>query len=91
MNHAQGRHEVALEFFLKSLAVYEAEYGEEHLETAATCGKLGTALNAIGEHDEALGYLIRTLRIQGTILGPDHPDVSAIRDVLQSLDADDGM
>ena len=30
-------------------------------------------------------------RLQQKALGPNHADVTAIRDVLQSLDADEGM
>ena len=33
--------------------------------------------------------LERALVLQEQALGPDHADVTAIRDVLQSLDADD--
>ena len=39
-----------------------------------------------GDDDRGRPLLERALRIQERELGPDHPDVKAIRDVLQSED-----
>jgi centrosomal protein CEP104 len=48
------------------------------------------AICHLDREDNNLGrpLLQRALELQTNILGPDHPDVDAIRDVLASLDAE---
>jgi centrosomal protein CEP104 len=65
--------------------------GAEHQDTVQTLTDLAICHLDQGHNEVGRPLLERALVLQEQALGPDHPDVSAIRDVLQSLDADDGM
>eukprot|EP00798_Chlamydomonas_sp_ICE-L_P028475 gene28475-31625_t len=79
--------------FEEELAVREAELGPDHPDVAETCSNLAILYSQkgqpelalpLGQDDVGRPLLERALAIQEEALGADHPDVLAIRDVLES-------
>ena len=64
--------------------------GAEHGDTVQTLTDLAICYLDQGLNARGRPLLERALTLQEKALGPDHPDVTAIRDVLLSLDADGG-
>ena len=63
--------------------------GAEHQDTVQTLTDLAICHLDQGHNDVGRPLLERALVLQEQALGSDHPDVTAIRDVLQSLEADE--
>ena len=75
----------------RALRIQERTLGAEHQDTVQTLTDLAICHLDQGHNEVGRPLLERALVLQEQALGPDHADVVAIRDVLQSLDADDGM
>lgn len=75
----------------RALRIQEKTLGSEHQDTVQTLTDLAICHLDQGHNEVGRPLLERALVLQEQALGPDHADVVAIRDVLQSLDADDGM
>ena len=67
----------------------EKTLGAEHQDTTQTLTDLAICHLDQGNNDVGRPRLERALVLQEQTLGSEHADVAAIRDVLQSLDADD--
>ena len=89
--HDASRFEGALRCFTLVLTAKKKALGtREHADVAATLGNMAIVLRALGRHEEALRRHEEALTIMERVYGSrEHADVAAIRDVLQSLDADD--
>ena len=73
----------------RALRIQEKTLGAEHQDTTQTLTDLAICHLDQGNNDVGRPLLERALVLQEQTLGPEHADVAAIRDVLQSLDADD--
>jgi centrosomal protein CEP104 len=73
----------------RALRIQEKTLGAEHQDTVQTLTDLAICHLDQGHNDVGRPLLERALVLQREALGDDHADVVAIRDVLQSLDADD--
>ena len=73
----------------RALRIQEKTLGAEHQDTTQTLTDLAICHLDQGNNDVGRPLLERALALQEQALGPDHADVAAIRDVLQSLEADD--
>jgi len=72
----------------RALRVQEKTLGAEHQDTVQTLTDLAICHLDQGNNDVGRPLLKRALVLQEQALGPSHADVTAIRDVLDSLDAD---
>jgi centrosomal protein CEP104 len=73
----------------RALQIQEKTLGAEHQDTTQTLTDLAICHLDQGNNDVGRPLLERALVLQEQTLGSEHADVAAIRDVLQSLDADD--
>ena len=73
----------------RALRIQEKTLGAEHQDTTQTLTDLAICHLDQGNNDVGRPLLERALVLQEQTLGSEHADVAAIRDVLQSLDADD--
>lgn len=70
----QGKHDEALAYYCKALAIQEQVLGIDHVDTAATYQNIGLLLKNQGKHDQALVFLLKTLAIHEKAFGTDHTD-----------------
>ena len=91
LHNELGRAEEARPLFERALVIWENDpgYGPEHSDVAQTLTDLAVLHIESGRHNEGRPLLERAMHIQEKTLGAHHPDVEAIRDVLQSLDQED--
>ena len=88
LHNELGRAEEARPLFERALVIWEGDpaFGPEHSDVAQTLTDLAVLHIESGRHGEGRPLLERAMAIQEKALGAHHPDVEAIRDVLQSLD-----
>jgi tetratricopeptide (TPR) repeat protein len=75
----QGEYSKALEYYAKSLAIYQATLGEQHPSTATTYHGMASVYDKQGEYSKALEYYAKSLAIYQATLGEQHPHTVAIR------------
>ena len=80
--------ERAQALFERALSIQETTRGAELPESGPPLPALSICHLDRGDNKFGRPRLQRALELQTNILGPDHPDVAAIRDVLASLDAE---
>jgi len=66
----------ALEYFGKSLFIYEKVYGPTHPNTVTTYNNIATEYDRQGNYNKALEYFKKTMEIREEILGTEHPDTA---------------
>ncbi|BDA42164.1 Centrosomal protein of 104 kDa [Coccomyxa sp. Obi] len=81
--NTRGDYDRAQPLYERALRIYEAEYGPDSTEVAHTLTDLAVLHLEQGNDDEGRPLLQKALYIQEAALGPNHPDVQAIRDVLE--------
>jgi len=69
------RYSESLPIYRRALEFYEARFGPEHFEVAATLNNLGIARAAEGDEVEARELLERCLKIKRKLFGEDHPEI----------------
>jgi centrosomal protein CEP104 len=79
----QGQTEEALPLYQRALAVWEKVEGEQSVNVAHTLTDMAVIHLEGGRDAAGRPLLERALKIQEGLCGPDHPDVVAIRDVLE--------
>jgi len=62
--------------YVRSVAIFEKAYGEDHPNVAAAVNNLAGLLRATGRLDEAEPLMRRALEIDEAAFGPDHPNVA---------------
>jgi non-specific serine/threonine protein kinase/serine/threonine-protein kinase len=72
-----GLYSLAAPILEKSLEIKRKEYGEEHLEVAASLHTLAVLYDTQGKYQEAESFFRQSLTIKEKILGKDHPDVAS--------------
>lgn len=82
---SQGKHDKALEFFGKSLAIKLGTPCETHPSTATTFENIGMAHFKLGNKVKAKENLQRAAQIFIAALGPDHPITKACLEQLHEL------
>ncbi|EIE20654.1 hypothetical protein COCSUDRAFT_30401 [Coccomyxa subellipsoidea C-169] len=82
----QGDFGRAQPLYERALRIYEAVYGSSSTEVADTLTDLAVLHLEQGNDAAGRPLLQKALIIQEAALGPDHPDVQAIRDVLEGED-----
>ncbi|KAK9901713.1 hypothetical protein WJX75_009833 [Coccomyxa subellipsoidea] len=82
----RGDFERAQPLYERALRIYEAVYGPSSTEVAHTLTDLAVLHLEQGNDASGRPLLQKALVIQEAALGPDHPDVQAIRDVLEGED-----
>ncbi|CAF1352944.1 unnamed protein product [Rotaria sordida] len=73
----QGQYNVAMEFYEKSLALYEKILPPNHPDLAAFYNNIGSLYYNMGEYSKALSSYERSLEIRKIALPPNHPDVAS--------------
>jgi tetratricopeptide (TPR) repeat protein len=61
---AQGRHDQALEYYCKALAIQEKVLGTDHADTATSYNNIGVLLKAQGKHVQAMDYYLKARECQ---------------------------
>ena len=91
LHNELGHADEARPLFERALVIWENDpnYGPEHSDVAQTLTDLAVLHIESGRHTVGRPLLERAMLIQEKTLGTHHPDVEAIRDVLQSLDQED--
>ena len=86
-NYTQaGRFEEGIEFGRRALDARLALHGETlHLEVAYSTDALASALEMAGRFDEAEPLYLRSMEIREALLGPDHPNVTVLKNNLGAL------
>ncbi len=69
--------QLALKFLVRQLSIYERHYGQDHVETAALLGNLGTVYRQLGKLQEARAYYERAIKIKEQHYGQDHVQTTA--------------
>ncbi len=72
-----GLYDLAAAILEKSLSIKRSEYGEEHLEVAASLHTLAVLYDTQGKYQEAESFFRQSLTIKEEILGQDHPEVAS--------------
>ena len=71
-----GDYAKALEWFCKSLAIYEEVLGAEHPAAAASYNNIAAAYHDQGDYAKALDWYYKSLAIYEEVLGAEHPDTA---------------
>jgi len=91
LHSEEERFAEAQPLYERALRIQEKALGKDHQDTVQTLTDLAICHLDQGHNGVGRPLLERALVLQQKALGPNHADVTAIRDVLQSLDADEGM
>jgi len=67
-----GHYDEAIDVLERSLQIYEAEAGVDHIRVAMVCGNLARVHGHLGEYERAVELLQRAVRIQDAAM-PFHP------------------
>jgi tetratricopeptide (TPR) repeat protein len=79
---AQGRHDQALEYYCKALAIQEKVLGTDHTDTVASYSNIALLLKAQGKPAQALEYYRKAL---ANAVAHNHPDAAKYRRRIDSL------
>ena len=71
-----GKYGKAEEIYSRSIALCEALYGVEHVDTATSYNNIGLVYSDLADYDKALEYYHKALAIQENVLGKNHPDTA---------------
>ncbi len=74
---SMGEYDKALEFYQKSLVIWEEVLGIKHPDTARSYNNIGLVYDSIGEYDKALEFYQKALAIREEVLGIKHPDTAS--------------
>ncbi len=69
-----GEAAIGIPFLTRSVDLYRAKLGPDHLETLMSMNNLSVCYQAAGKLDQALSLCEETLKIRKAKLGPDHPN-----------------
>ena len=83
----QGDYEKALEFFFKSLAIYEKVLGAEHPNTADSYYNIAIIYKGQGNYETALEYFQKSLAIYEKVLGCEHPNTRSCQENIEEAKA----
>jgi len=81
----QEKYAKGLEYFLKSLKIFESIYGENHPETAISYHNIGDVYHKQKNYNKALEYSMKGLVIRESIHGENHPTTAASYDQIGLL------
>jgi tetratricopeptide (TPR) repeat protein len=84
------RHAESEAIYRQALEIYEAAFGPEHYEVAATLHNLAATISVSDRAEEAETHYRRALAIKKKILGDENPDVALTTNNLARLLADIG-
>jgi len=70
-------YEKAKEYYLKALQIQKDVLGENHPDTAASYGNLGTLYDKSGEYEKAKEYYLKALQIRKDVFEENHPDTAS--------------
>lgn len=79
----QGLPDEALPLYQRAVNIYENAEGAHSLNVAHTLTDMAVIYLESGQDEAGRPLLERALKIQESLMGPHHPDVVAIREVLQ--------
>ena len=71
-----GKYGIAEEIFSRSIALREALYGVEHVDTAASYNNIGEVYFYMADYEKALKYFIKAFDIRRNILVEEHRDIA---------------
>ena len=80
-----GRHDKALEYHAKALAIKRAVLGDDHPDTAGTYHNMAVVCKNQGQYDKALGYYEKALAIRRAVFGDDHPHTASTYNNMASV------
>jgi tetratricopeptide (TPR) repeat protein len=81
----QQRYDEAESVLKRSLAIWQARYGDHHYEVAVVKHNLAALYCARSDQPRALRTLTEVFEIKSQILGPTHPDVVILRQNITPL------
>ena len=73
------------ELLERALAIFEREYGRDHVQVAKTLTNLGIAYGDLGDNAKKRDALVRALAIEEREFGRDHPHAAYCREQLEGL------
>ncbi|CAF1275312.1 unnamed protein product [Rotaria sordida] len=76
MKDQQGQYNVAIEFYVKSLAIYEKILPLNHPSLATSYNNIGQLYYNIGDYSKALEFYEKALKIFEKALPPNHPNLA---------------
>lgn len=88
--YQEGKFDEAIPIAEKALEIYEALYGEEHIDVAEGLNDVAALYRVKGRYEEAEPLFLRSLDIRTKLLGEDHPAVAESMNNLAALYIDQG-
>ena len=82
----EGKHEEALNYYQKALAIREKVLGTEHPNTATTYHNIGFSYYKMKKYDTALEYMNKALAIFQEKLGPIHPRTITVQNCIANVE-----
>ncbi|MCB1073700.1 MAG: tetratricopeptide repeat protein, partial [Chlamydiia bacterium] len=76
-NHYEGKYPLSEKFSRKVLELRRSLLGDNHPDVATSLNNVGSTLEALGKHQEALTYQMQALELRKSLFGDNHPDVAA--------------